>query len=70
MIKSVEERSEGEPEASKWLSHQISGPLTSILIQCDLLLEEALAPAARQRLEAIRAEALRISHHLRASQQA
>ena len=70
MIKSAAEQSEGEPESSKRLAHQSSGPLTSIIIHCDLLLEGDLAPECRQRVEAILAEAGRISHQLRAFQKA
>ena len=49
------------------LCHEISGPLTSILVQCDLLLEESLAADSRERIAAIREEALRISRSLRAA---
>jgi len=49
------------------LCHEISGPLTSILVQCDLLLEESLAADSRERIAAIREEALRISRYIRNS---
>ena len=61
----AEERSEQQEDPVRQLCHEISGPLTSILVHCDLLLENASAPDARQRLVAIQDEALRISRHLR-----
>ena len=45
--------------------HDISGPLTAILVQCDLLLDSNCPPAVRQRIEAIFSEALRIHQRLR-----
>lgn len=49
------------------LSHDLSGPLTSILIHCDLLLEDDLSPEARHRVETILSETLRIDERLRSS---
>jgi len=49
------------------LCHEISGPLTSILVQCDLLLQEPLAPDSRERIAALHEEALRISRYIRKS---
>ena len=49
------------------LCHEISGPLTSILVQCDLLLQEPLPPGSRERIAALHEEALRISRHIRNS---
>jgi hypothetical protein len=59
----------GEPSADplRRLCHEISGPLTSILVQCDLLLQEPLPPGSRERIAALHEEALRISRSLRAA---
>ena len=65
----AEVRSEQQEDPVRQLCHEISGPLTSILVHCDLLLENASAPEARQRLVAIQGEALRISRSLRAASQ-
>ena len=62
-----EARSESPADPLRQLCHEISGPLTSILVQCDLLLQEASAADARERIAAIREEALRISRHIRAA---
>jgi hypothetical protein len=58
----------GDPSADplRRFCHEISGPLTSILVQCDLLLQEPLAPGSRDRIVALQEEALRISRALRA----
>lgn len=48
------------------LCHEISGPLTSILVQCDLLLQSPPPKDSRDRIAAIQEEALRISQRLRA----
>ena len=61
------EPSEQPEDPVRRLCHEVSGPLTSILVHCDLLLEKASAPDARERLEAIQEEALRISRYLRAA---
>ena len=63
-----EERSEQEDDALRQLCHEISGPLTSILVHCDLQLESDCTPATRARIEAILSEALRIHQRLRNSQ--
>ena len=47
------------------LRHKISTPLTSILLQCDLLLGDDRTSQDTQRLETIIAEALRIDRFLR-----
>ncbi|MBI1955470.1 MAG: hypothetical protein HYS38_03665 [Acidobacteria bacterium] len=60
-----DERDSGEEEAWQELRHKISAPLTSILLHCDLLLESECAPEARQRLETILSEAVRIDQYLR-----
>jgi signal transduction histidine kinase len=49
------------------LAHDISGPLTSILINCEMLLEEDCPPEARRRAETILAEAMHINRLLRES---
>ena len=49
------------------LCHDISGPLTSIMINCELLLEEDCSPEARRRAETILAEAMHINGLLRES---
>jgi signal transduction histidine kinase len=46
------------------LSHTLSGPLTSILVNCELLLDGECPPPVRQRLEGIFAEAQRMSELL------
>ncbi|MBI3896464.1 MAG: hypothetical protein HY313_11095 [Acidobacteria bacterium] len=61
-----EKSDEEKAEAWQDLRHQISAPLTSILLHCDLLLESESSPDTRQRLETILSEALRIDHYLRA----
>ena len=62
-----ESRNDSSTDPLRRLCHEISGPLTSILVQCDLLLEESLAADSRERIAAIREEALRISRSLRAA---
>jgi signal transduction histidine kinase len=52
-------------EAWRNFCHDINGPLTSILMSCDLLLQENFPPAVRERLETIVSDALRIDQHLR-----
>ena len=59
------ERSEHPEDPVRQLCHEISGPLTSILVHCDLLLEHTSAPDSRERLEAIQEEALRVSRYIR-----
>lgn len=55
-----------EGETPYWeLCHDISGPLTSLIVQCDLLLEGDCSPTVRQKIEAIFSEALRIQQRLR-----
>lgn len=61
----LKDRSEQQEDPVRRLCHEISGPLTSILVHCDLLLENASTPDSRERLEAIQEEALRISRYLR-----
>lgn len=55
------------------LCHDLSGPLTSIMINCEMLLEQDCPPEARRRTEVILAEAMRINrllHESRASEAA
>jgi hypothetical protein len=47
--------------------HEISGPLTSILVQCDMLLQTPPPADAPDRIASIQEEALRISRSLRAA---
>ncbi len=47
------------------LCHDLSGPLTSIIVQCDLLLEGDCSPSMRQKLKVIFSEALRLQQRLR-----
>lgn len=49
------------------LGHDISGPVTSILINCELLLEEECPEPVRRRAEIILAEAMRINQLLHQS---
>lgn len=62
-----EDRSESASDPVRRLCHEISGPLTSILVQCDLLLQESSLGDARERIAAIREEALRVSRSIRAA---
>ena len=47
------------------LSHDISGPLTSILLNCEMLLDEDCSVEARRRAQTILAEAMKINSLLR-----
>ena len=47
------------------LSHDISGPLTSILLNCEMLLEEDLSLEAQRRAQTILAEAMKINSLMR-----
>ena len=64
---SEEDFSQPEDSAQRELRHEISGPLTSILIHCELLLEGNCAPGIHERVETILAEAFRIHGLLRNS---
>jgi hypothetical protein len=63
--------SETQTDPVRKLCHEISGPLTSILVQCDLLLQNSGRTGlkgvddSRERIASIQEEALRISQHLR-----
>ena len=62
--------SETQTDPVRKLCHEISGPLTSILVQCDLLLQSSSPKASKdleERIASIQEEALRISRHLRAA---
>jgi len=65
--------SETQTNPVRKLCHEISGPLTSILVQCDLLLQSSPAKGSkdledsRERIASIQEEAMRISRHLRAA---
>jgi hypothetical protein len=47
------------------LCHDISGPLTTILVNCELLMDGDCPSPARQRIETILSEAMHIDQHLR-----
>jgi len=47
------------------LCHDLSGPLTTILVNCELLMENECPPPVRQRVEGIFSEAMNINHQLR-----
>ena len=47
------------------LCHDLSGPVTSILVNCEMLMEDDCPPPVRQKLQGIFSEAMHISHHLR-----
>lgn len=49
------------------LAHDLSGPLTSILIHCEMLLEQDCSPEIRRHAEIILAEAMRVNRLLRES---
>lgn len=56
----------GQPKESvEDLCHDLSGPLTSILVNCEMLMEDECPPPVRQRLEGIFSEAMQINHQLR-----
>ena len=59
------ECSPDDEEHWKRLRHDISSAVTSILMNCELLLGADCEPGARQRIDAILSEALRISRLLR-----
>jgi hypothetical protein len=60
-------RGDREKDPLRQLCHEISGPLTSILVQCDMLLQTPPPPDSPDRIASIQEEALRISRSLRAA---
>jgi hypothetical protein len=52
-------------ESLEDLYHDLSGPLTTILVNCEMLMEDDCPPPVRQRLEGIFAEAMHINKQLR-----
>ncbi len=55
-----------QPEHSlRDLCHDISGPLTSILVNCELLMDGDCPSPVREKVEAILSEAMHIDQHLR-----
>jgi hypothetical protein len=52
------------------LCHDLSGPLTSILVNCEMLMEDDCPPPVRQKLEGIFSEAMHINQHLRSHRRA
>jgi hypothetical protein len=61
------EASGRQADPLRQLCHEISGPLTSILVQCDMLLQNPPPQDAPDRITSIQEEALRISRSLRAA---
>ena len=57
-------------ESVEELCHDLSGPLTSILVNCEMLMDDDCPPPVRQRLEGIFSEAMQINHHLRSHRRA
>ena len=47
------------------LCHDISGPLTSILVNCELLMDGDCSSPVREKVETILSEAMHIDQHLR-----
>ena len=62
----VATHSSGNGDSVEDLCHDLSGPLTSILVHCEMLMEDDCPPPVRQRLEGIFSEAMHINHQLRA----
>ena len=58
------------PESLEDLCHELSGPLTSILVNCEMLMEDDCPPPVRQRLEGIFSDAMQISNQLRSQRRA
>jgi hypothetical protein len=52
------------------LCHDLSGPVTSILVNCEMLMEDDCPPPVRQKLEGILSEAMHINQHLRSHRRA
>jgi hypothetical protein len=52
------------------LCHHLSGPLTSILVNCEVLMDSDCTPPVRERLEGIFNEAMQINQHLRSYRRA
>jgi hypothetical protein len=59
-----EEAPEKADNAWRKLRHDINGSLTSVLMNCELLLESGCSPIPRRRIEAIFSEALQIEQLL------
>ncbi len=59
-----EQPPQAEEDPGRKLRNDISSSLTSILMNCEILLDERCAPERRRGLEAILAEALRIDRFL------
>ena len=55
---------EGEEEPFRKLRHDISGSLTSILMNCELLLDKTSDPATKKRITTILSETLRVDQYL------
>jgi hypothetical protein len=59
-----------EAESVEDLCHNLSGPLTSILVNCELLMEGDCPPPVRERLEGIFTEAMQMNQQLRSHRKA
>ncbi len=55
---------EGEEEPFRKLRHDISGSLTAILMNCEMLLDKAADPAMKKRITTILSETLRVDQYL------
>ena len=62
---SAQDLSGAAEDSRRVFCHDLSGPLTSIIVNCELLLESERLPEARHRLETILSEAFRIDRVLR-----
>ena len=60
-----EELDAGPADSLAQFCHDMSGPLTSILVNCELLMEGECPPSVRQKVESILSEALHLDQHLR-----
>ena len=56
---------EQSPGPVQELCHDISGPLTAILLNCELLMEEECPAPLRNKIQTIFSEAMQIDRHLR-----
>ena len=61
---SAEAAPETEEEPFRKLRHDISGSLTSILMNCEMLLDKTTDPAMKKRITTILSETLRVDQYL------
>ena len=64
-VRTKKEHEEQPPGPIQDLCHDISGPLTSILLNCELLMEGECPASLRNKVQPIFSEAMQIQHHLR-----